>query len=187
MFRIFGRMHNGVTGIFDRWFEAWLPGLMARFTFAAVLFFYFFNSAKLKVGDGLEGYFQVELGAFAQMLPKAMEANGYDPSALSKFPYHVFVYAGTYLEFVLPVLIIVGLFTRFAALGMIVFIVVQSVVDITGHNAIEETVGVWFDRIPDSAILDQRLLWVFLLLYLVIYGAGQLSLDRFFAPRRRDF
>ena len=84
-------------------------------------------------------------------------------------------------------LIIIGLFTRFAALGMIVFIVVQSIVDITGHNAGAETIGAWFDRFSDAAILDQRLLWIFPLVYLFFYGAGRLSLDRFFEPRHEDF
>ena len=41
-----------------------------------------------------------------------------------------------------------------------------------------ETLGAWFDRIPDSLILDQRLFWVTLLILLVIRGAGPLSLDR---------
>lgn len=187
MFRLFGRMHNGFFGFFENWFESWLPGLMARFAFAAVLFFYYFNSAMLKVGSGLEGFFEVDAGAYIQMVPKAMEANGYDPTALATFPYHAIVYAGTYAEFILPVLIVIGLFTRFAAAGMIVFVVVQSVVDVTGHNVGPETIGMWFDRFPDAAILDQRLMWIFPLLYLFFYGAGKLSLDQLFEPERDDF
>ena len=84
----------------------------------------------------------------------------------------------------LPVLIVAGLFTRIAALGMVVFVLVQSYVDITAHAADEKTVGSFFDRIPDSVIADQRTLWIFLLLYLFIYGAGKVSLDHLFAGRR---
>ena len=36
------------------------------------------------------------------------------------------------------------------------------------------------DRLPDAVILDQRLLWVFVLLVLVIKGGGLLSLDTMF-------
>ena len=36
----------------------------------------------------------------------------------------------------------------------------------------------WFDRIPDAMLMDQRLLWIFPVLVLVIKGAGALSLDR---------
>ena len=34
-----------------------------------------------------------------------------------------------------------------------------------------------FDRFPDAVILDQRLLWLFPLAYLVIYGPGLISVD----------
>lgn len=148
----------------------------ARFTFAAVLLVYYWNSALLKIGDGL---FSPSLGAYAQIFPKAMEAAGYDPSQLSGFQTLV-VLAGTWAEFILPALIVVGLFTRLAALGMIGFIAVQSLTDLFGHGGIAEaaTLGAWFDRLPNGAILDQRLLWTFLLVYLIAKGAGKLSLDR---------
>ena len=35
-----------------------------------------------------------------------------------------------------------------------------------------------------TALIDQRSLWVFLLLVLVIKGAGPVSIDRFLASRR---
>ena len=90
------------------------------------------------------------------------------------------VVAGTIAEFVLPLLIVVGLLTRLAALGMIGFIVVQSLTDLYGHGGIEHaaTVGAWFDRISDAAVLDQRAFWVLCLLILVFKGAGALSIDR---------
>ena len=34
-----------------------------------------------------------------------------------------------------------------------------------------------FDRFPDAAILDQRLLWLVPLVFVVIRGAGYVSLD----------
>lgn len=93
---------------------------------------------------------------------------------------HLIVYGGIIAEFVLLVLVLLGLLTRLAALGMIGFVVLQSLTDILGHGQ-TDVLGQWFDRFPDAAILDQRALWVFLLLSLVIKGGGPLSLDRLFA------
>lgn len=161
--------------------DAALP-LLARFSFAAVLALYYWASAATKLGDGLVGLFRPGLGAYAQIFPRAMEAAGYDPSQLGPFAWAV-VTAGTLAEFVLPALILLGLATRLAALGMIGFVVLQSLTDVIGHGADATTIGVWFDRLPDSAILDQRLLWVFVLVTLVVKGAGPLSLDRLIARR----
>ena len=71
---------------------------------------------------------------------------------------------------------------------MIGFIVVQSLTDLVGHGGFDhpETHGMWFDRFPDSAILDQRSLWVFLLLVLVLKGGGPLSLDNVLTRRVPD-
>ncbi len=155
-----------------------LPTL-ARFAFAAVLLVYFLNSAMTKLGEGLMGVFKPASGAYFQIFPRAIEAAGYDVSALGTWHYLV-VLAGTWAEFLLPVAIVIGLFTRLAALGMIGFIVVQSLTDLYGHMLIAEpeAVGRWFDAAPDSVIMDQRLLWVMLLVILIFKGAGPLSLDR---------
>ena len=88
------------------------------------------------------------------------------------------VWSGTVAEFILPILLLLGLFTRLAALGMIGFVFVQSLTDIYGHGADEKTIGAWFDRFSDAHIMDQRAFWVLMLLILVIKGAGPLSLDR---------
>jgi putative oxidoreductase len=77
------------------------------------------------------------------------------------------------------------LLTRLASLGMICFVAVMTYVDITGHGAEPETIGAPFDRLADAAIWDQRLLWCFLLLVLVVKGGGYLSLDRLFGIDRR--
>lgn len=94
------------------------------------------------------------------------------------------VTAGTWAEFVLPLLIVVGLFTRLAALGMIGFIAVQSYVDVHGHGVSGETLGAVFDRASGALIWDQRLLWGFVLVVLVMKGGGALALDR---PLQRRF
>jgi putative oxidoreductase len=159
--------------------------LFARFAFAASLALYFFNSGITKLGDGIFGIFQPSLGAYAQIFPRAMEAAGYDASQMNIL-HTLVVLAGTWAEFILPLLIVVGLLTRLAALGMIGFIAVQTLTDLIGHGVWAEpaTVGAWFDKIPGSVIMDQRALWVFLLLVLVVRGAGPLSLDHMLTRRR---
>lgn len=152
--------------------------LLARFTFAAVLFRYFWGSALTK----LDGVFTPSLNAYAQIFPKQMEAIGYDVTLLGPFHWLV-VIGGTYAEFILPVLIVLGLFTRLAALGMIGFVIVQSLTDIVGHGLDATTVGAWFDRASGALVMDQRAYWVLGLLILVGLGGGKLSLDRFVMPK----
>ena len=91
----------------------------------------------------------------------------------------------TWAEFLLPLCIAIGLLTRLAALGMIVFVAVQSYVDIHGHDVGAKATGAWFDHVSGAAILDQRALWVLLLLILVIKGAGPVSLDAALRSARR--
>lgn len=185
MVHMIGKLHDWVFVGFQRWTEDWLLGLLARFVFAAVLFMYFFNSALTKIGDGLSGILTITDNAYFQILPKVVEQYGFDVSQVPFFPYHLIVMLGTYGEFLLPILIVVGLFTRIAALGMIIFVVVQSYVDIAFHGVDEKTIGAWFDRFSDATILDQRAVWIFLLLYLVIRGAGKISLDHVLFARGR--
>jgi putative oxidoreductase len=153
---------------------------LARVIFAGTLFVYYWNSALTKFGDGIGGLFQPSAGAYIQIFPKAFEAAGYDASQLSAFHWLVAV-AGTWAEVLLPILIVIGLFTRLAALGMIGFVIVQSVVDITGHGIGAADIGAWFDGLPSALILDQRAFWLFLLLVLVLRGGGPLSVDRLLA------
>jgi putative oxidoreductase len=172
------RLYHAVFRAIERVLGGWFLGLAARLVFAAVLFVFFWKSALTKVGSGIAGFFTPSVGAYAQILPKQMEAAGFDPSQLSQLE-HVIVYAGTYAEFALPILIVVGLFTRAAALGMIVFVAMMTYTDITGHNV---DIGMVFDGKQDS-IADQRLMWLFPLLYLMLRGAGAISLDRLFGRR----
>lgn len=155
----------------------WMLPTAARLVFAGVLLGYFWASAVTKLGDGI---FTPSVGAYAQIFPLLLEAAGYDADQLGLWP-RLVVLAGTWAEIVLPALIVAGLFTRLAALGMIGFILMQSLTDVYGHLAGPETVGAWFDRVPDALILDQRAFWVLLFLVLILKGAGPISADRVLA------
>jgi len=150
-----------------------LPSL-ARLVFALTLFVFFWKSALTKFGDGLSGLFIPSVGAYAQILPRTFEQVGYDPSAMGVIAL-VIVMAGTWAEVILPLLIVVGLLTRPAAIGMMGFIFVMSVVDVLGHGV---PMGSLLDGDPKSLVPDQRIFWIFPLLVMVFMGAGPLSLDR---------
>lgn len=149
-----------------------LLGLGTRIVFASVLLKFFWTSAMTKV-DG----FGLSFNAYAQIFPKKMEALGYDPTLLSA-PYHLIAGLGTIAEFALPFLVLIGLFTRLSSVAMLGFITVMTLTDIYGHGIGAETIGAAFDRFPDAAIADQRLLWVWLLVVLIVTGGGRFSVDR---------
>lgn len=154
----------------------WLVPTLARLVFAGVLFGYFWASAMTK----LDGPFTPSLGAYAQVFPKAFEAAGFDVGQMGLW-HRLVVLAGAWAEFVLPVLIVLGLLTRAAALGMVGFVLMQSLTDIFGHGV---AAGAWFDRASDALILDQRAFWLFLLAVLVLKGPGPVSADRFLGVER---
>lgn len=169
-------LHRTLFAAVERHADPLIP-LFTRLVFAATLMGYYWASAGTKVWDrkGEEGLFDIftlESGVYAQMFPKAFEAANYNTANLG-FGYDLVAYAGTLAEWVLPLLIVLGLFTRLAALGMIGFVTVQTLVDVTGHGA---DLGAAFDA--RYGLIDERMLWVFCLLILVIRGAGALSLDR---------
>lgn len=166
-------LHNRVFAALERLAPVLLPTL-ARLVFAGVLVGYFWASATTKLGDRV---FNPSDGAYAQIFPRAFEAVGYNSGQLGLWNWLV-VTLGTYTEFLLPLLIVIGLFTRLAALAMIGFVVLQSLTDIFGHGADAATIGQWFDRAPDGLILDQRAFWLLLLCGLVLQGAGPISVDR---------
>ena len=127
-------LHNA---IFDRLSRAdWLLSTLARLIFAGTLLLYFWVSGMTKIGEGFAGLFSPSVGAYAQIFPKTMEAVTYDVTQLSTW-HTVVVVAGTWTEFVLPALIVLGLLTRLSALGMIAFIAVQSLTDLFGHGGID--------------------------------------------------
>ena len=172
-------LHNTAFGWLDK--ADWFLPTLARFVFAATLLMYFWVSGLTKLGDGFLGVFQPSAGAYAQIFPRAFEAVGYDTDAFGHY-HQVVVVAGTWAEFLLPAFIVLGLLTRLSALGMIAFIIVQSLTDAFAHGGINDpgTIGAWFDRFPNSLLLDQRTFWVSVLLILVFKGGGPLSLDRAF-------
>ncbi|MFS4580226.1 hypothetical protein [Phaeobacter sp. C3_T13_0] len=159
--------YTSIIGKADKMSDFVVPTL-ARLVFVAVLLVYYWNSAGLKTDGSI---FSPSAGAFGQIFPHAAEAVLYDVSQLNIFQ-RLVIFAGTVAEYVLPALILLGLLTRLAALGTIGFIWVQTIVDVTGH-------GVKLGSLFDNAIglVDQRVMWTFLLLVLVFKGAGPLSLD----------
>lgn len=175
------RAYRSLTDSMER--ADWVLPTLARLIFAGVLLVYYLNSGMTKLGDGFIGIVMPAVGAYAQIFPKTLEAAGYDTEALSVF-HHAVVMFATVAEFVLPMMIVLGFLTRIAALAMIGFVAVQSLTDLYGHGQWTE-LGAWFDRFPDATILDQRTLWVFLLLVLVFRGAGPISFDRALWPRDR--
>lgn len=177
MIGFFVRLYVAVFAGIERLTEGWFLGLASRLIFAAVLFQFFWNSALTKIGGDFMNLFTPTVGAYAQMLPKIMEQVSYDTSQIAFFPYGFIVLLGTWGEFILPIMVVIGLFTRAASLGMIVFIVVMTYVDVTGHGVDAKTVGALFDGDPYSIISDDRLLWIFLLLVATLKGPGFISLD----------
>jgi putative oxidoreductase len=178
-------LHTALFGPLSR--AEWLLPTLARFLFAAIFLMYFWVSGLTKLGDGVMGLFQPSVGAYAQIFPRMMEQISYDISQLGAFHWLV-VLAGTWAEFLLPALIVLGLLTRLAALGMIGFLAVQTLTDLYGHGLIEEpsAIGAWFDKAPDAVLMDQRALWIFLLIVIVVKGAGPLSLDALFTRSKPD-
>jgi putative oxidoreductase len=162
-----------------RWLDRqadWLLPTLARLVFAGVLAGYFWSSALTKFA----GPFTPSTGAYGQIFPRQFEAVGFDESQLGLWHWAVAL-LGAYAEIVLPVLILLGLFTRLAALGMAGFVVVQSLTDIFGHGV---DPGTWFDRASDGVILDQRAFWMLLLAVLLAKGAGPVSADRLLGVER---
>ncbi len=172
--------YTALTGRLDR--ADWLLPTLARIVFAGTLLMYFWVSGLTKLGEGWQGIFRLSDSAYIQIFPKAVEAVGYDTSQLG-LGHWLVALVGTWAEFVLPLFIVAGFLTRLSSLGMIVFVVVQSMVDITGHGVAEKDIGAWFDKASGALIVDQRAFWIFLLLVLVIKGAGPISFDAGLRPR----
>ncbi|MEM9853026.1 MAG: DoxX family membrane protein [Pseudomonadota bacterium] len=157
----------------------------ARLIFAGVLLVYFWQAGLTKLGEGAFGFLNPAMGAYIQIFPRAVEAAGFDISQLGLW-HDMVVIAGTWAEFVLPLLVVLGLLTRLSALGMMGFIIVQSATDLYGHGGLENgTFGAWFDRASDALIADQRAFWLLALAILVLKGGGPLSLDRVILARAR--
>lgn len=177
------RLHRSVFSTIEEALAGWFNGFAARFAFASVLLVYYLNSASNKLGDGLLGFLHPSIGAYASIIPPVFDSYGNSVEDVPFFPWDLIVIVGTLGELVLPILVVVGLFSRIAAIGMIVFVVVQSFVDVMYFEVTGKYLGAMFDRFPDAIIFDQRLLWIFVLLMIVVNGPGKLSLD--YLLRRR--
>jgi len=171
------RIHDGVFNTLEQALGPWFLPLAARLVFSSVLLMFFINSGLTKVGTGFPDFLIPAAGAYAQILPSIMEAAEYDVDQIALFPWKLIVLGGTYAEFALPVMLLLGIFTRLTSVGFIGFIIVMSFVDIQFHGLEPESIGAMFDRIHNSIIFDQRLLWVFPLIYLAIKGGGPISVD----------
>ena len=177
--------YDRLVSALHRWTDGWAIEIAARLAFASVLFLFFITAARTKIGPH---FWQINDAAYIQIFPGLVEAHGYDIGQIDRFPYNFIVWIGSYSEFVLPVLIVLGLFTRLASMAMIGFVCMISFVDIYGHHVDAGFIGRMFDKNPQAPILDQRLLWVFLLFVLVLRGGGIVSADhllgRFFQKFR---
>lgn len=176
---IFGLIDR-IDGIIERAAGNWLLPTLARFSFAAVLLIYYWNSALTKLGVGVTGFLFPNDNTYYQMFPKLIEAANFDFSVLGPVHY-VIALAGMWAEFILPLLIVVGLFSRLAALGMIGFVLVQSFVDVAGHRA---KLGGWFNGGVPNEIMDERLMWIAVLAVVLVKGGGPFSLDAVLRQQR---
>ena len=80
--------------------------------------------------------------------------------------------AGTFGELVFPLLLILGLLTRYAATGLFAV----NVVAVVSYAHVLYSEGF-------EAAIGQHYLWGFMLLVVAIYGPGAWSADRWLAPR----
>ena len=83
-------------------------------------------------------------------------------------PPHLAAYFGTGAEILLPVLLALGIGTRFSAIALFVFNIVAVMS---------------YPDLSDAGIKD-HMLWGALLLVTFVYGPGKLALDRWFEARR---
>lgn len=126
----------------ERFLQPWLLLLIARLGIANV----FWMSGRTKV-EGL-----------LTLKPSTLYLFEYEYK-VPLLPPDVSAHAATYAEHILPILLVLGLFTRFSALGLIVMtLVIQLFV------------------LPDG--WPTHLLWMAPLLVIVRYGAGPVGLDR---------
>ncbi|MCT4656416.1 MAG: DoxX family protein [Cohaesibacter sp.] len=171
------QLHTSIFSAVESALDGWFLGFTARLVFSSALFFFFVNSAISKVGEGFFGIFSPSAAAYAQILPHIAEAVVYDTSKIDFFPWTIIVIAGTVAELILPITILLGLFTRLSSLAFIGVIAVMTYVDIALHGVPSETIGAFFDQQHNAEIADLRILWLFPLFYLIIKGPGKISLD----------
>lgn len=138
---------NRIADALERWIGHSLLALAARFSIAGI----FFMSGRTKV----EGWLSVSENAVA------LFADEYRVPLLSA---ELAAHLATYAEHLFPVLLVLGLFTRFSALALLGM---TAVIQIFVYPAAWPT----------------HLAWAGLLLYLAGRGAGTWSIDRLLGVR----
>lgn len=151
--------------------------LMSRCAFAAILLPWFVIGGLTKVG-GLSmsigptlGGLPLALGAYYAYVPDQIGALD---AGLPDFDILTQVYVGlmVLVEVALPVLVVLGILTRFS----VVFLALHQTVFFT-LSASTAGFGALFDASPFDMFPDQFLLWVMVMAPLALFGAGPLSVD----------
>jgi len=135
---------NGIVRIFDgiaRLIPEWLLALLARGSIA----YTFWSSGRTKVS----GFLDISDSTFFLFEQEY---------AVPLIPSQIAAHMATYAEHFFPILLVLGLFTRFAALSLLIM---TSVIQIFVY--------------PDA--WSVHMWWALAMLYLMKYGAGVISLD----------
>ena len=137
------RIFDGISGLIP----GWLLALLARGSIA----YTFWSSGRTKVSGFLDisdsTYFLFEQEYAVPLIPSDIAAH-----------------MATYAEHFFPILLVLGLFTRFAALSLLIM---TSVIQIFVY--------------PDA--WSVHMWWALAMLYLMKYGAGVISLDHLMRRR----
>lgn len=132
----------------------WLIATLARFSIAAI----FWKSGQTKVQnfaiDLIEGRFELGIPHFSNSVIDLFR----DEYKLPLLPPEIAAFLAASAEHILAALILLGLATRFSALGLL------------GMTLVIE-IFVYPDAYPTHGV------WAVTLLYLIKFGAGPLSLD----------
>ena len=136
--------------------SARLPESLMLLFMRVVLAGIFWRSGQTKIAEGT--WFTISDNAYALF---ETEYSGVP------LPSHLAAVMATCAEHLLPVLLVIGLFTRAAALGLLAMTMVIQIF------------------VYPDAWWTEHSLWVAMQLALVVRGAGLFSLDSLFAARRR--
>ncbi len=90
-------------------------------------------------------------------------------------PSELAAYLGTAAELILPTMLLLGLFSRFAASGLFVFNIV----------AVFSYPFLWTD--DGTAGFNQHLYWGVMMMVLMVHGPGRLSIDWLFSKKCGEF
>jgi len=145
MVQFISRLYQAYLGL-----DKWLPKSHVLVALAARLYIVqvFFSAGLTKIQDWDTTLFLFEEEYHVPLIPFELAA-----------------YLGTFGELILPLLLLIGLATRFAAIGLFIvnFVAVISLIEIP------------------VAALYLHYLWGILLAQLAIYGGGALSADQILA------